>query len=160
MGLTQTLSYSSSRYMILERSLKSILNIFLLALMKERKVKNVWIRKHIGMLYLKMLSRYRDGDNVSICHYFFSKLIDDLKLTCFDKAKVLGELNIFLGLEMMNTNEGIFISQISYIKKIIVRFGISKSKKVSTSLDANIKLIIRPYITFSVGLITFYAILI
>ncbi|CAL9103155.1 unnamed protein product [Musa acuminata var. zebrina] len=137
------------------------------------------------MLYLKMLSRYRDGDNVSICHYFFSKLIDDLKLTCFDKAKVLGELNIFLGLEMMNTNEGIFISQISYIKKIIVRFGISKSKKVSTSLDANIKLsgndgkilfdprsfcalirsliyliVIRPYITFSVGLITFYAILI
>lgn len=105
-----------------------------------------------------------------------SKLRSDLSLRF--EMKVLGELNIFLGLEVMNTKECIFISQTSYGKKNIIRFEISKSKKVSTSFDANIKLsgndrkilfdprffcaligsliyliIIRLYITFSVGLV-------
>ncbi|CAL9776771.1 unnamed protein product [Musa acuminata subsp. burmannicoides] len=94
------------------------------------------------------------------------------------EIKVLGELNMFLDLKGMNIKEGVFISQISYAKKIIKRFGRKQSKKVSTLLDTNIKLscnvgkilsypqsiyafinsliyltITRPYVAFSIGLV-------
>ncbi|CAL9186402.1 unnamed protein product, partial [Musa hybrid cultivar] len=108
-----------------------------------------------------------------------SKFRDDIFLRL--EMKVLVEFNIFLGLEVMNTKEDIFISQTSYTKKIIERFRINKSKKISTPLDANIKLrcndgkllsdprsfhtfidsliyltITRPYIIFSIGLVNHF----
>ncbi|CAL9095777.1 unnamed protein product [Musa acuminata var. zebrina] len=67
-----------------------------------------------------------------------SKFRDDIFLRL--EMKDLVEFNIFLGLEVMNTKEDIFISQTSYTKKYIERFRINKSKKISTPLDANIKL--------------------
>ncbi|CAL9753668.1 unnamed protein product [Musa acuminata subsp. burmannicoides] len=88
---------------------------------KELNIDIVYIGKRVKDLYILSTS---------------TSYIDKIRRN----DEVLGELNIFLGLEMMNTKEGIFISQTSYVKKIIVSFGISKSKKISTSLDVNIKL--------------------
>ncbi|XP_043714849.1 uncharacterized mitochondrial protein AtMg00810-like [Telopea speciosissima] len=120
--------------------------------------------------------------------------VDDMIITGNDEGEVaklraelsirfemrdLGELNHFLGLEVEKVNDGIFLSQKGYAKKLIERFGINSSKLCSTPLDANIKIrrkegkllsdphhyralvgnliyltITRPDIAFSVGLVS------
>jgi len=57
----------------------------------------------------------------------------------FDIEK-LGELHHFLGLEVTNLASGIFLSQESYVKKLVERFEFNQSKRCSTSLEANMKL--------------------
>ncbi|CAL9162454.1 unnamed protein product [Musa hybrid cultivar] len=146
---------------------------------------------NVDLISYKWVYKVKHKSDRSIDHYktcskgcFFSSMAKMI----YVKMKIALAANLkwnFWQLDMKNAfiDEGIFISQTSYLKKIIVRFGISKIKKVSTSLDVNIKLsgsdgksffdprsfraligsliyliIIRPYITFSIGLVTFYAI--
>ncbi|WZY79820.1 hypothetical protein YC2023_026204 [Brassica napus] len=54
--------------------------------------------------------------------------------------KKLGELNHFLGLEAERVNDGIFIGQQGYAKRIVDRFGVHQGKVRSTPLDTNIRL--------------------
>lgn len=97
------------------------------------------------------------------------------------EMKDLGELSHFLGLEVKYVKDGIFLSQESYARKLVDRFGINTSKHCSTPLEPNIKIrrdegkllpdprpyralvgsliyltITRPDISFSVGLVSRY----
>ena len=56
------------------------------------------------------------------------------------EMKKLGELNHFLGLEAERVNDGIFIGQQGYAKRIVDRFGVHQGKVRSTPLDTNIRL--------------------
>jgi len=50
--------------------------------------------------------------------------------------KDLGELKFFLGIEVIRTPKGIWLSQRQYALDMLSRFGMSNSKKISTPLPA------------------------
>ncbi|GKV49234.1 hypothetical protein SLEP1_g55997 [Rubroshorea leprosula] len=106
-----------------------------------------------------------------------ARLQEELSIL-FD-MKNLGELNHFLDLEVESLENGIFVTQRNYAKKLVAKFGLKEGKKHSTSLDINTKLrrdegsllsnpqpyhalvgnlisltITRPNIAFSVGLVS------
>ena len=45
---------------------------------------------------------------------------------------LLGELSFFLGLQIRQRNQGIFISQTKYIKEMLKRFGMEDCKPVAS----------------------------
>ena len=56
------------------------------------------------------------------------------------EMSLLGELNFFLGLQISQLNDGIFISQSKYIKEMLKKFGMEDCKSVSTSMITGSKL--------------------
>ena len=56
------------------------------------------------------------------------------------KMLMLAELTFFLGLQVYQTDKGIFISQAKYIKDVLKRFKMEDSKPVSTPMITGCKL--------------------
>ena len=56
------------------------------------------------------------------------------------KMSMLGELNFFLGLQVYQRDEGIFISQTKYIKDMLKKFKMEDSKPVGTLVATGCKL--------------------
>jgi hypothetical protein len=54
---------------------------------------------------------------------------------------LLGELSFFLGLQICQRNQGIFVSQTNYIREMIKRFGMEDCKLVTTPMQTSCKLI-------------------
>ena len=52
----------------------------------------------------------------------------------------MDELNYFIGLQVKQTKDGIFISQTKYIKKIIKKFGMESSKEISIPMSSTCRL--------------------
>ncbi|XP_072072112.1 uncharacterized protein [Arachis hypogaea] len=57
----------------------------------------------------------------------------------FDMS-MMGELNFFLGLQIKQTAEGIFIHQEKYAKELVKKFGLECAKPMGTPMHPNIKL--------------------
>jgi hypothetical protein len=53
---------------------------------------------------------------------------------------LLGELSFFLGLQICQRNQGIFISQTKYIREMLKRFGMEYSKPIITPMQTICKL--------------------
>jgi Asp-tRNA(Asn)/Glu-tRNA(Gln) amidotransferase C subunit len=53
---------------------------------------------------------------------------------------LLGELSFFLGLQIRQRNQGIFISQTKYIREMLKRFRMEDCKPVITPMQTNCKL--------------------
>jgi len=49
-------------------------------------------------------------------------------------VSLLGELTYFLGLQVQQTKDGIFLSQTKYLKQILKRYGMEDSKLVCTPM--------------------------
>jgi len=47
----------------------------------------------------------------------------------------VGELNLFLGLQIKQTKNGIFISQAKNCKKLLKRFGMENAKQMATPMS-------------------------
>jgi hypothetical protein len=56
------------------------------------------------------------------------------------EMSLLGELSFFLGLQIRQRNQGIFISQTKYIIEMLKRFGMEYFKPVATSMQTSCKL--------------------
>ena len=56
------------------------------------------------------------------------------------EMSLLGELKFFLGLQISQQNNGIFISQSKYIKEMLKKFGMEDCKPVSTPMTIGCKL--------------------
>ena len=56
------------------------------------------------------------------------------------EISILGELNYFLGLQVKQRKDGIFISQEKYAKNLIKRFSLESKKHTSTSMSSSVKL--------------------
>lgn len=52
----------------------------------------------------------------------------------------IGLMSFFLGIEVKQNNEGIFISQEAYAKEILKRFNMNNCKPVSTPIECGVKL--------------------
>ena len=56
------------------------------------------------------------------------------------EMSLLGELSFFLGLQICQSNQGIFISQTNYIREMLKRFGMEDWKLVTTPMQTICKL--------------------
>jgi hypothetical protein len=56
------------------------------------------------------------------------------------EMSLLRELPLFLGLQLHQRNQGIFISQTKYIIEMLNRFGMEDYKPVTTPMQANCRL--------------------
>ena len=56
------------------------------------------------------------------------------------KMSVVGELNYFLGLQVKQQKDGIFISQEKYAKNLVKRFDLDSKKHSSTPMSSSTKL--------------------
>jgi hypothetical protein len=53
---------------------------------------------------------------------------------------LLGELSFFLGLQIRQSNQGIFISQTKYIREMLKRFRMENCKPIITPMQTTCKL--------------------
>ena len=53
---------------------------------------------------------------------------------------MIGEMKFFLGLQIVQNKEGIFISQTKYLKDLLKRFGLENCKPVGTFMTTGHKL--------------------
>jgi hypothetical protein len=56
------------------------------------------------------------------------------------EMSILGELSLFLGLQIAQTNKGIFIFQKKYIKEMLKKFGMEDCKPISPPMVTRCKL--------------------
>jgi hypothetical protein len=56
------------------------------------------------------------------------------------EMSLLGELSFFLGLQIRQINQGIFISQTKYIREILTRFRMEDCKPFITPMKTSCKL--------------------
>nr|GEV18657.1 uncharacterized mitochondrial protein AtMg00810-like [Tanacetum cinerariifolium] len=68
--------------------------------------------------------------NKDLCKSFGKLMKDKFQMS------FMGELTFFLGLQVKQKNDGIFISQDKYVAKILRKFGLTKEKLASTPIDA------------------------
>ena len=60
------------------------------------------------------------------------------------KLSMVGVLNYFLGLQVKQQKDGIFISQEQYAKNLVKRFGLDSKKHASTPMSSLAKLSLDP----------------
>ncbi|GKB25486.1 retrovirus-related pol polyprotein from transposon TNT 1-94 [Tanacetum coccineum] len=69
-------------------------------------------------------------------------LCDDFSKIMHDEFEMsmMGELNFFLGLQIKQLEDGIFFNQSKYIKEMLKKFGLEKSKPIKTPMSSETKL--------------------
>ncbi|GKC58341.1 retrovirus-related pol polyprotein from transposon TNT 1-94, partial [Tanacetum coccineum] len=70
------------------------------------------------------------------------ELCDDFAKIMHDEFEMsmMGELNLFLGLQIKQMEDGIFFNQSKYIKEILKKFGLDDSKPMKTPMSPDMKL--------------------
>ena len=69
--------------------------------------------------------------NESLCKEFSIDMQSEFEMS------MMGELNYFLGLQIKQTNDGIFVNQAKYCKELIKRFGMENSKHLATPMNTS-----------------------
>ncbi|KAK6158979.1 hypothetical protein DH2020_006293 [Rehmannia glutinosa] len=72
--------------------------------------------------------------NESLCKKFSKLMQGEFEMS------MMGELNFFLGLQIKQCQEGIYISQSKYTKKLLKKFGIEEGRTISTPMATNVKI--------------------
>ena len=72
--------------------------------------------------------------NDELCEWFSKCMHSE-----FDMS-MMGELNYFLGLQIKQTQDGIYVHQTKYVKELLKRFGFESVKPKSTPMPQNSKL--------------------
>ncbi|KAK6150787.1 hypothetical protein DH2020_015719 [Rehmannia glutinosa] len=72
--------------------------------------------------------------NEYLCKKFSKLMQDEFEMS------MMGELNFFLGLQIKQFQEGIYISQSKYTKELLKKFGIEEGRTVSTPMATNVKI--------------------
>nr|GEX46216.1 putative ribonuclease H-like domain-containing protein [Tanacetum cinerariifolium] len=69
--------------------------------------------------------------NKELCKYFKKLMKDKFQMSS------MGELTFFLGLQVKQKDNGIFISQDKYVDRILRKFGLTDGKSTSTPIDTD-----------------------
>ncbi|RVW13106.1 putative mitochondrial protein [Vitis vinifera] len=56
------------------------------------------------------------------------------------EMSMMGELTFFLGLQIMQLKDGIFLSQSKYAREVVKKFGLESSKHFKTPMSTTTKL--------------------
>nr|GEY10370.1 hypothetical protein [Tanacetum cinerariifolium] len=94
--------------------------------------QTLFIRKHRGDFLLVQV--YVDdiifgSSNPQLCREFEALMHDKFQMSA------LGELNLFLGLQVLQKKDGIFLSQDKYVGDILKKFGYSDVRSANTLMD-------------------------
>ncbi|GJR28565.1 putative ribonuclease H-like domain-containing protein [Tanacetum coccineum] len=92
---------------------------------EEKIIKILFIRRHKGDILLVQV--YVDdiifgSTNKKLCNAFEKLMHEKFQMSS------MGELTFFLGLQVQQKKDGIFISQDKYVGEILKKFGIKKSR--------------------------------
>ena len=74
------------------------------------------------------------SNNSSLVQWFASAMKSEFEMS------MLGELSYFLGLQVRQQSEGMFISQEKYLKEILKKFNMEYSNLVGTPMETKCKL--------------------
>ena len=69
--------------------------------------------------------------NNALCKEFASLMQGEFEMS------MIGELNFFLGLQIKQMSDGIFINQSKYCKELLKRFDMDKCKEIATPMGAS-----------------------
>nr|GEV24336.1 uncharacterized mitochondrial protein AtMg00810-like [Tanacetum cinerariifolium] len=99
---------------------------------KEKKIQTLFIKKQKGDILLVQV--YVDdiifgSTNKDLCKAFDKLMKDKFQMSS------MGELTFFLGLQVKQKQDGIFISQDKYVAEILRKFGLTDGKSASTPID-------------------------
>nr|GEX49399.1 putative ribonuclease H-like domain-containing protein [Tanacetum cinerariifolium] len=88
---------------------------------------------HPNKVYKVVKALYDDiifgATNKDLCKSFEKLMKDKFQMSS------MGELTLFLGLQVKKKKDGIFISQDKYVAEILKKFGLTKGKSASTPID-------------------------
>ncbi|KAL8156742.1 hypothetical protein AgCh_001735 [Apium graveolens] len=110
-------------------------------------IKNGFIR---GKIDPTLFTR-QNGDDILIVQIYVDDIIfgstNDSMCEWFSKCirsefdmSMMGELNYFLGLQIKQSKDGIYVHQSKYVKNLLTRFGFDNVKPKSTPMNQNSKL--------------------
>jgi hypothetical protein len=74
------------------------------------------------------------SDDDKLSHKFSKDMQNEFEMS------LLGKLSFFLGLQICESNQGIFISQTNYIREMLKRFGMEDCKPIITPIQTSCKL--------------------
>jgi hypothetical protein len=72
--------------------------------------------------------------NQEFCKYLGNMMANEFEMS------MIGKLSYFLGLQIKQMKNGIFVIQGKYIKDMLKKFGINDTKAISTPMGTNGKL--------------------
>ena len=72
--------------------------------------------------------------NQSLCEHFAKKMQSEFEMS------MMGELTFFLGLQVKQSKDGIFINQAKYIKDMLKKFGFEDVREIGTPMSPITKL--------------------
>ena len=72
--------------------------------------------------------------NEKLCEEFSNIMKEEFEMS------MMGELTYFLGFQVKQMKDGIFIFQEKYVKDLLKRFGMENSKEAKTPMSTNTKL--------------------
>ena len=137
-------------------------NVFKLskALYGLKQAPRAWYERLSGFLIKKGFTREKldttlflifDGKDMPIVQIYIDdiifgstneKLCKEFSKTMQDEFKMnmMGELKFFLGLQIKQTEEGIFLNQFKYVIDLLKRFGLANAKAYGTPMSPSTKL--------------------
>jgi hypothetical protein len=95
-------------------------------------IRNQGTHKLIAQIYVDDIIFGATLD--SLAHEFSEEMKLEFKMS------MIGELNYFLGLQVKQTSEGIFISQSKYAKDLVKRFGLDGKSCARTPMSTSVKI--------------------
>jgi hypothetical protein len=95
-------------------------------------IKNQGTHKLIAQIYVDDIIFGATLD--SLAHEFSEEMKQEFEMS------MIGELNYFLGLQVKQTSEGIFISQSKYVKDLVKCFGLDGKSHACTPMSTSVKI--------------------
>jgi hypothetical protein len=95
-------------------------------------IRNQGNRKLIAQIYVDDIIFGATLD--SQAHEFAEEMKQELEMS------MIGELTYFLGMQVKQTSEGIFISQAKYTKDLVKHFGLDGKSHARTPMSTNVKI--------------------
>ena len=72
--------------------------------------------------------------SISLCEEFSMSMQNEFEMS------LMGELTFFLGLQVSQRKDGIFINQAKYTKELLKKYGFENAKPIGTPMATSIKL--------------------
>ena len=72
--------------------------------------------------------------NQSLCEHFTKEMQSEFEMS------MMGKLTFFLGLQVKQSKDGIFINQAKYIKDMLKKFGFEDVREIGTPMSSITKL--------------------
>lgn len=110
-------------------------------------LKQGFVRGNANMtLFIRSKNHHNLIVQIYVDDIIFGATLDSLAYNFAETMKqefemrMIGELNYFLGLQVKQSNEGIFISQTKYAKDLVKKFGLEGKSRARTPMSTSMKL--------------------